>query len=337
MLTEKENYLKILNGEIPEWIPQYNYGVLSKKVDSPINMAVRPGFLNEHRKPDGGTDIWGVRWVPTYETGNMMLPAPGEFILTDIRKWRDVIKAPDISNIDWEAMAKKDLELLNIDRSKTAIHFGTHFGYFQTVMSFMGFNEGLCAMYEEPEEVKELMNYLADFYLTIAEKLIDLYKPDIVSLTDDTASELQPFFSREMYVDMLLPLYDKHAKFGRDRGLPITMHNCGRCEDVMEDLFNIGVRGWDPAQTINDLVGIKKKFNNKLVIMGGWDGRGRLLAPDVTDEEIYESARKSINTYGPGGGYVFAGQFTGPVDDPVTIRKNAVLLDAVYELGHSFY
>ena len=42
---------------------------------------------------------------------------------------------------------------------------------FQQLIAFMGFTEGLIAMHEEPEAVKELLHYMADFYVPIIEKL----------------------------------------------------------------------------------------------------------------------------------------------------------------------
>ena len=75
-----------------------------------------------------------------------------------------MIKAPDISDIDWESMVKKKMDALNIDRSQTAVAFNMHFGYFQSLMAFMGFNEGLCAMYEEP---MRSMHYLTTCVLSL--------------------------------------------------------------------------------------------------------------------------------------------------------------------------
>ena len=140
-----------------------------------------------------------------------------------------------------------------------------------------------------------------------------------------------------MYREFLKPVYDRQAKFGRDRGLPITFHNCGKCEIFVDDMVDFGVTAWDPAQTCNDLHAVQEKYGRKLVIMGAWDGRGRLLEPDVTDEEIRESAKKSIDTYGKNGGYVFLGNFLGPVDDMEVKRKNKVLHDFVAEYGMHYY
>ncbi len=337
MLTEKENYLRVLNGECPEWVPQYGYGAKYNPDNPQASIMVTPAILCEHRTKGGGKDVWGVEYVATYETGGALLPKPGDFILDDITKWRDVIKAPDISNVDWEAMAKKQLDDIGIDRTQSAISFGLHIGYFQDLMAFMGFNEGLMALYEEPEEVEELMDYLCTFYCKVAENIIDYFEPDVLTLTDDTAAWANPFVSPEMYHELIMPFHDREAKFARDRGIPITMHNCGLSECFIEDWLAMGVNAWDPAQTCNDLDGIKAKYGNKLALAGCWDARDHLLSPDVTDEEIRESVQAVMDRLAPGGGYIFGGGFLGPVDDKEIQRKNAVLKKAVYEIGHAFY
>ena len=337
MLTPKENYLRTLKGEVPEWIPSYTFGKAPGDTKDPPNALLEPPCLIPHRLAGGGKDPWGVEYVPTYETGFALLPKPNDFILDDITKWRDVIKAPDLEGIDWEKMAKDHIKSQGVNHEQTAIAFGLHVGYFQNLMAFMGFTEGLMAMYEEPEEVAALFDYMCDFYCGVAEKIMDYYEPDIFTMMDDTAAWANPFISVDMYQDLLVPVYDRQAKFGRDRGLPITFHNCGKCEGFVDDMVKFGVTAWDPAQTCNDLKAIREKYGKDLVIMGGWDGRGRLLEDDVTDEEIRESAKNAIDTYAPYGGYVFLGNFLGSVDDVNAKRKNKVLHDFVNEYGWHYY
>ena len=57
---------------------------------------------------------------------------------------------------------------------------------------------------------------------------------------DDTAAWANPFISREMYEEFLIPCHDRWAKMGRDRGLKMTMHNCGKCEGILDLLVDIG-------------------------------------------------------------------------------------------------
>ena len=337
MLTEKENYLKALSGEQPEWVPSYTFGAMPGAAKPVPTHMHEPPILIPHRLAGGGKDIWGVNYVPTVETANAILPEPDNFLLKDIRQWRDVIKAPDISGVDWEDMVKKNLEQTKIDRTQTALALNLHFGYFQHLMSFMGFSEGLVAMFEEPDEVMDLFTYICDFFMEVAKNVIDIYKPDVLTFMDDTAAWGSSFISRQMYKDMLVPFHDRWAQMGRDRGLKMTMHNCGKCEDILDLLVDMGINAWDPAQTCNDLEAVKAKFGNKLVIAGGWDGRGRLLDPDVTDEEIVASVEETFNKLAPGGGFAWCGGFLGPIGDEETKRKNEVLQGAVDRLAYSFY
>lgn len=337
MLTAKENFLKCLRGEVPEWVPIYSMGMLYDGVGPAPDMLVEPRIICEHRLRGGGKDVWGVEYVPTESTSGALIPSSSSFILDDITKWRDVIKAPELTGIDWEKMCREDFELRKLDRSQTTVCMNLHMGYFQTLMSFMGFTNGLCAMYEEPDEVKALFEYLCSFYCEVAARYVDFCKPDVWTMMDDTAAWANPFISPAMYTEFLIPLYDRQAKFGRDRGLPISMHNCGKSEIFFDDLVKIGVSMWDPAQTCNDLAGMKKKYGNKLVIAGGWDARGRLLEEDVTYEEIRESVKTQMDLLAPGGGYCFLGAFLSNKGDEKIVKKNDMLYKAYNELCRNYY
>jgi len=288
-------------------------------------------------KPGVQKDIWGVTHVPVEEAAGGKIPEPNNFILKDIRKWRDVIKAPDISHIDFEMMAKKDIEKANVNRKESAVVLHTFVGFFQALVSFMGFTEALCAMYEEPEEVKALMEYLCDFYVNFIEKCIDYYKPDIFGICEDNAAWKGPFFSLEMYRDLFKPYTKRFVKPALERGIPVDMHNCGRCEDFVDEWMEYGVVSWNPAQTCNDVLAIKKKYGNKLVIIGAWDARGELNNDDVTEEVVKESVYRTIDKYAPGGAYVFAGGFLGSPNDENIKRKNRWIAEAAEPYCKNFY
>jgi len=330
-MTEKENYLRALAGEKPEWIPRFTFGMPG----GPTAM-VSPLILSYQRmSPTEGKDIWGVNYVPVEEAGGAKIPEPDNFILKDIRQWRDVIKAPDLSNCDFEGDAIKDLE--KIDRENVAVVYDLNASFFQLFVSFMGFSEGLCAMFEEPDEVKALMEFLCDITVEINKKCIPLYKPDIVSLVDDTATWKSPFISVDMYRDIIKPYHKRNVELGVEIGCYADVHNCGRCEDLIDDWLEMGISAWNPAQTSNDLVGIKKKYGNKMVLCGCWDSQGRLNDPDVTEEEVKQAVYKTIDTFAPGGGYMFSGGFLGAVGDELSVRKNKWVSEAYEAYGRSYY
>jgi len=209
--------------------------------------------------------------------------------------------------------------------------------FFQLVISFMGFSEGLCAMFEEPDEVKALIEYISDFLAGINEKCIQYYKPDIVSLIDDTATWRNPFISVDMYRDLIKPYHARHVKIGKDIGCFADVHNCGRCEDLIDDWLDMGICAWNPAQTSNDLGGIKKKYGNRMILCGCWDSQGRLNDPDVTEEEVKQAVYETIDKFAPGGGFMFAGGFLSRLADHSNDRKNQWVNEAYEAYGRGFY
>ena len=332
MLTEKENYLMTLRGEVPEWVPRNMY---ASPGHAPATAMAMPSCMFGTPTPTGRIDIWGVEFIATKETGGMALPVPGKFILDDITKWRDVIHAPDFSDVDWEMLAKKDLE--RVDRSQTAVTAALHVGYFQTLCNFMGFTNGLMAMIEEPEEVYELFEYMSSFWVQICSKIRDYYKPDIWGVTDDTATATNPFISPETYRNLVKPFHKREAAFGVEMGIPVNMHNCGRCEDFIDDWLDIGVTCWNPAQTMNDLPGIKKKYGNKLVLMGCWDSSGPAGWPGATEEVVKQAVRDTIDAYAPGGGFVFWASTYGAPDDEDFLNRKRWITEEYDAYGRTFY
>jgi hypothetical protein len=331
---------------MPEWVASWNMGM---PMPGGVSVMVNPSILGPGGPgpaPEPGAapprewkDTWGVPYVANEETGFAGIPKPGAFILHDINDWEKVVKAPkypdEFYTADWEAMAKKDLE--KIDRDQTIVLTMAGFMPFQQIIGFMGFTEGLCALVEDPDTVKDLLNYITDYYIPINDRIVEYYKPDIVYLLDDTAAKDYPFFSLEIYRDIFKPIYKRLTKSAVDRGIPIQFHNCGRCEDFVPDMIDFGVHFWDPAQTKNDLLGIKAKYGKQLGIVGGFD----YVPPadrDATEEEVREYVRGILDKYAPGGGFHFAGGVLGRADKmEQTMKMNGWVQDEVAKYGATFY
>jgi hypothetical protein len=344
-ITAKENYLRLGRGEMPEYVP---FGGPHKDRRPTATVGPFEVFMAEGRPwfpapppgvdpPKEYVDRWGVPYISTKETGYASLPKPGMFILDDIHNWSKVIKHPPTwENYDLEAIAKKQYE--SIDRTQTAVSlmFAPQ-SPFQQLCAFMGHTEGLIAMHEETEAVHELLDYLMAWFEPLVVKSLDVFKPDLFNIADDTATKDYPFFSVEMYREYFKPYYARLAKHATDRGIMVVFHNCGRCEDFIPDMLDFGVRYWNPAQTTNDLLSIKEKYKGKLVICGGWD----FVPPldrEITEEEVRQKVRDTIDKYAPGGGYVFQGGIMGSADTPELNQKRALwIADEVYNYGSEFY
>jgi len=339
-LTPKENMLRAFSGQVPQHVVLYSYyGQMAGVPEVPPNMGIGLAPLRGERSENGFKDFWGVPYTSVEEVGGFSLPTPDKFILEDITKWRDVVKVPDsVKNVDWKAVAEEALKNLPYDRETTSLWYGPGGGTFMNLMNMMGFTNGLCAMLEEPDEVKELFQFFFDFYYPIAKQVIDVIKPDVISLGDDAASERNPFISPEMYREFLIPVFREYAFLAVERGLPINMHLCGRGEDFIPDLIRIGLTSWEPVQLSNDIHELQARFGRNLVIGGGWEGRGRLTELDVTDEEIRQSVRDAIDAFAPNGGFMWAAAYTPrSTNDTLTAHWNEVMFNEAYLYGRDYY
>ena len=208
---------------------------------------------------------------------------------------------------------------------------------FQQLVAFMGFTEGLMALLTDPDSVKDMLNAMVDFLEPTMYATVEYYKPDIWYLLDDSAAKETPFFSMEVYRDVFKPIYARLAKPATDRGIPVEFHNCGRCEDQIQDMIDFGVKYWDPAQETNDLLAVKEKYKGKICICGGWDWDHHIPKnwPDFDEEEIRQGVRDSIDKYSEGGGYAFGGGVPGL--NPAAKRVNEIVRDEVHWYGRKVY
>jgi len=349
MLNAKENYLACLRGEQPEYVPRYSFGRMPGQEGPVSNQMVGPPQLMPGFNPDGGErkDIFGVRYISTDSAGGGGMPANDYFLLPleGIVNWGDYVTIPDYSDVDWHAALDNWEETSGINRAETAVTLNLCFGYFQMLMAFMGFENGMIALYEYPDEVKDLLQALSDFYMNICDNVIDIYKPDIMGLCDDIAAWHAPFCSPDMFREFFMPHHDRLAGAARDRGLLMDMHCCGKTEDNIPLYREMGIMGWSAAQTCNDLAGIKATYGNSFVIMGGWDATPRLLEPfaspenpdGLTEEELRQSVRDAFDMLAPGGGYVWAAGFLTAIGDELGREKNMIIQDEAVSYGDKFY
>ena len=341
-LTPKDNFLRVLKGEIPERVPLHNMGFVGYNNEATYKI-VGPFLFDETHltpAPNGRYDIWGVKYVSSESTNFGCIPECGNYILDvdDLENWRDYIKAPEMpEHIDWEMMAKKDWETSGIDHRQSAAMGIIGLMPFQQLVAFMGFENTFIALAEEPEICKEILNYMADLYYPICVAASEHYTMDCIYLLDDTASAQRPFISLDMYREFLKPVYQRLTKPFTDKGIPVQFHNCGHCEAFLDDMIDFGVKILDPSQTANDLLGIKKKYGRDFVLAGCWDWKPPLSWPNVEEEEIRQMVRDCVDTFAPGGAYMGRAGALGIPGDKDIARVNAWLGEEIYWYTRGYY
>ncbi|MBR5995243.1 MAG: hypothetical protein IK026_01485 [Eubacteriaceae bacterium] len=325
-ITAKENYLRMLKGEIPDHVPSNAF--------EDMNGRFNEELLTPASAPDGPiVTKLGVTYVGSAELNNGAMPAPGKNLLgEDISNWRDVIHIPDMSGFDWEKYYTDKIK--DIDRTTKCLTVGGG-DYFLTLVSFMGFENLLLNMYENPDEIMEMLEYVSQYYMLVLKQSVYYVKPDIISIMDDDAGDKAPFFSAEMYKKFFKPYHKKHTDIAKEIGAPVARHDCGLCECFIPDWVDIGINSWNPAQVQNDLVGIKKRFGNKIAIAGGWDN-GKY--DRFTDMDEYRAALENyVDTFAPGGGFVYSAMTGFTNQDEFTQQRRDMIKDVYFNYAYNWY
>ena len=339
MLNQRQNMLRMIDGEMPEYVPINRFGDMSKPPLFAGGMMFNPSILGEFRGPGGGYDPWGVHYVTESNAGAVAaIPEPGNFILKDITRWDEVIKVPEhFKDWDWERASKADLAKIPWDPEQSIFVGKGWDDFFQQFIGMMGFENGLCALYEEPEAVHALLDFMCDTVIDITKNVLYYYKPEAYYMIDDSAAKQTPFVGREMFEEFFVPRYKRTLDLVRDAGLPVLYHNCGRCEDLMPAMVRLGVKIWDPAQVENDLVEIKNRYGRQLIINGGFEFKPRDINA-VTEEQAREAVRDAFNKLAPNGGWIFSGMVQSlDFMDPKVQQINAWIADEANRLSVEFY
>lgn len=340
MTTEKENYLKVLRGEQPEWIPNYwdacAWGgpiIAETKTipgtGNPDKKIMDLFYRVERNDRERFTDSLGVEYTQTIEGS---IPTPGKVAVTDITKWKEqlIYPFPDLDKVDFKGQAEGYNSVVNRDEMAVAYMSG---GLFMTLMNVMGVADALCAMVEEPEACHEFFKYYTDYEEDKLRRSFPYFKPDVVMIADDVATVNDLFFSPQMYTEMMAPYHRQLAEVVLELGAIAEMHCCGRCEVLIPQWIDMGFTVWQPAQPANDLKAIKAKYGNKIIFNGTWDTKGPGNVVGAPEDVVRQSVRDTIDYVAPTGPFVFWDG--GPVGGD--FEKFAWLGDEARKYGKSYY
>jgi len=186
------------------------------------------------------------------------------------------------------------------------------------------------------------------FYHQLAEKLLEVGKAyadqfyggagqylDAAQISDDLGAQEGGLMSHHDYVEFYKPYTAEVIKNIRKHLRPeakIILHSCGSVYYAIPDLIEIGVDILHPVQPLARNMEpwrLKRDFGSKIVFFGGFDIQQ--LLPLGTVEQIREGAKKLIQEYAPGGGFIFAASHNIEPDTP---PENIVaMFDAAYDYG----
>ena len=169
-------------------------------------------------------------------------------------------------------------------------------GMFERLISFMGFEDAAVALIDEDQKdaIHELFDRLADMYIEMIEKYMEVLNLESVTFHDDWGSQRAPFFSEQVCTEMIAPHIKKIADFCHSKGMIFNHHSCGKNELLVPSMLAEGDDMWWP-QDMNDIDTLREKYGDKLVL----SVVPPAVAEDASDEEIEAAAKAFVDKYAP--------------------------------------
>lgn len=268
-----------------------------------FNFLRHPKSVNERPEGKDGYDWFGVHWTYDPSTDAPMVSSDHPHVITDITRWEEQVKFPDLSAYDWDAAAAEETAGWDRENKVSAVMLIN--GTFERSHHLLGFENALMAMYEEPEAYKALLDRIADYKCELIRVVTKYYKPDILMMHDDYGAGDRMLMSPECWREFIKPRLARLVDTAHQCGVVYEHHSCGYVQPIIGDLVEIGVDAINPLQRpCNDIVQIKKDYGGKITLVGGYASQTVLENPDATMEEINADIQYAYDVLAPGGGYV---------------------------------
>lgn len=291
-VTPRENILRALKGQ-PVWLPStFDIGYLYPRCvpDNPAKGNVSDAKLSPEEL--GGLDMFGIDWEYVPQVGGSTV-RPGNPLLEDANDWKEKVVFPTkevIDSWDWEG-AKKNAEVVMREKDFWEVVICT--GFYERLISFMDFEEAAVAMIDEDQQdaVRELYDKLADLYIMLIEKYLEVFgdKIDAVCIHDDWGHQRGIFFSPDTLREMVVPYMKKVTDFIHAKGLIAECHSCGKVDALLPVYLEAGFEMLE-CQYILDFDKVVPEYGDRLLIHVSPE----VPAPDAPEEEQIQAARAFV-------------------------------------------
>ena len=298
MMTPKENFLELLkpNGQPDRQLCQYE--ALHICLNDPINTYLR----GNRKRGTVSRDRWGTTIsFPADAPGPMPVTTDGLAVCPDITHWRETVHAPDIAACTegWET-CRAAARVACGEEKLLAGFMGT--GIFEQCHFLMGFEDTLTNLYEHPQEMHALIDYITTYRLLYVKLLIDNLRPDVIFSHDDWGTKDALFMKPEMWREFFKEPYRRFYGYIRSRGVIAIHHADSYLVPIVEDMAEIGIQVWQGVLPENDIPALQQKLHGRLVLMGGMGAA--IDRTDAAPEEIYGYAMDTLRRCCPGGHYI---------------------------------
>ena len=299
MQTPKEIFLELLkpNGRPERVLKQYE--ALHMCLNDPINTYLR----GNRRRGTVSRDRWGTTIsFPADAPGAIPVHTDDLTVCPDVTRWEETVHAPDLAASctgGWEDCRAAARSAAG-EEKLLAGFMGT--GIFEQCHFLMGFENTLTALYEHPDEMHRLIDYITDYRLGYVKLLIDNLHPDVIFSHDDWGTKDALFMHPDMWRAFFKEPYRRFYGYIRSRGCIAIHHADSYLVPIVDDMAEIGIQVWQGVLPENDIPALQRHLQGKLVLMGGIGAA--IDRSDATAEEVCDYTRRTLRSCCPGGHFI---------------------------------
>ena len=202
--------------------------------------------------------------------------------------------------------------------------FQIGFSLYERAWTLRGMEPLMMDFLDAPDFVHELLGAIADYDIAQVRKAVE-YDIDAVYFGDDwgqqTGLQMGPALWREFIKPELARMYGAV----REAGKFVTIHSCGKVDELFDDLVEIGLNCFNPFQPeVMDVAALMEKYRGRLAFHGGMSTQRTLPYGSVAD--VREETERLL-ALGANGGYIFAPAHA--VEGDVPLENMLAFLDIV--------
>lgn len=285
------------------------YFGFSSRSGVPVNLGLVPNFesrvIEEDEKHRVFIDTDGVK-KEVFKDGSSSIPHFIDFPLKGRKEWEEIFKPrleiklksryPE-NREDWEQI-KNQFNNQNWDKP-VGIGIGSLFGWLRDRAGF----EGIALLcYDDFDLVNEMVEHLSALTCSVIKRAAEVIKIDYGDGWEDMCFRGGPIISPVMARKLLTPNYRRITDILKKNGCDIIYTDCdGDISEMIDPWLEGGLTGIFPVEVAagSDPVDIRKKYGEKVVILGGVNKRALISGKDAIREEI-----KRIKPYVKEGGWI---------------------------------
>jgi uroporphyrinogen-III decarboxylase len=152
--------------------------------------------------------------------------------------------------------------------------------------------------------------------------------------SDDSGTQRGEFIRPELWAEMIKPHYKKLCAWVHaNTSWKTFFHCCGSVYRLLPHFIDAGIDIFNPVQTSAanmEPARLKKEFGDRLVFWGGGCDTQRILG-QATPAEIRQHVKERMETFAPGGGFVF--NQVHNIQANVPPENVMAMFEAAYEFG----